>query len=76
MKIKKLNEKLNIEECFHFLRGGSISQNEYYESIKFLESLNLTDEQYSELSYIIDNYGTEKYSEGYDERRNDEGEEY
>lgn len=72
MKIKKIAEKIEIsvEDRFYFLKDLSYVK----EPIKFLKSLNLTDDQYSKLSEIIDEYGTERYREGeFDEySRNDE----
>ena len=62
MKNKKVIEKIEItvENRFYFLKDLSYVK----EPIEFLKSLNLTDEQYSKLSEIIEEYGTERYSEG------------
>ena len=62
-KIEKKFE-ISVEDRFYFLRDLPYVK----EPIEFLKSLNLTDEQYSKLSEIIEEYGSEKYSEGeYDE---------
>ena len=62
MKNKKVIEKneISVEDRFYFLRDLQYVK----EPIEFLKSLNLTDDQYSKLSEIIDEYGTERYSEG------------
>ena len=62
MKNKKVIEKIEItvENRFYFLKDLSYVK----EPIEFLKSLNLTDDQYSKLSEIIEEYGTERYSEG------------
>lgn len=62
MKNKKVVEKfeITVEDRFYYLRDLPYVK----EPIEFLKSLNLTDDQYSKLSEILEEYGTEKYSEG------------
>lgn len=58
MKINKLNEDFqnDLANKFFFITNK--------ESIKFLESLNLTNEQYSKLEEIISEYAYERYQDG------------
>ena len=77
-KVKDINYKIQLESIFYFLKGTR--ENTFIgflkEPIKFLESLNLTPEQYSELANIIEEYGQEKKREGYDDYASNEDENY
>ena len=64
-KIKKVNElnEIHLESLFYFLNNVSMSSSPtvYFE---FLKSLNLSDDQYSKLAEIMEDFGRERYSDG------------
>jgi hypothetical protein len=68
--IKKFNEhdvlEDFIENKFYWINDSRYSRNSK-KDLKFLKSLNLTMEQYSELATIMEDYGLEKYGEGCNE---------
>lgn len=64
-KIKKVNElnEIHLESLFYFLNNVSMSSSptEYFE---FLKLLNLSDDQYSKLAEIMEDFGRERYGDG------------
>jgi len=57
-KIKRFDEnEIKLRNTFYFIYDEK--------DIEFLKSLKLTDEQNANLSRLIENYGQDKYSEGY-----------
>lgn len=60
MKTKKITD---VNSTFYFLNYVKLSSSpsEYFD---FLKSLNLTQEQYSKLAEIIEDYASERYTEG------------
>lgn len=67
MKIKKINENFEneyVRKQFSLL--SIIGEVEFERQIEFLKSLNLTQEQYQNLSYLFEDFGLVRYSEGND----------
>lgn len=60
------NEKLDIDSRFDFLKGIEIwdRKKSKISAIEFLESLDLTEEQYVDLASIMEDYGYNRYSDG------------
>ena len=64
MKIKKITEdKLNLDSLFYFLNELPLSKSPK-ESIEFIKQLNLTQDQYSKLAEIMEDYARERYYDG------------
>jgi len=77
MKAKKVivENIIDVASTFNFLT----ELHDLKEPIKFLESLNLTYDQYNTLNNILEEYGMKKYHDGEDDeymRNIDSGECY
>lgn len=70
--IKPINESniSIIENQFNYFKDCSDVMNR--KGFEFLAGLNLTEDQYKELSYIIDDFGLFKYNEGYENSEMDD----
>jgi hypothetical protein len=72
MKIHKLNEDFEdyeFENLFRMLFDIEYGTNK--NSIEFLKSLNLTNEQYERLADIILEYGSNQYRDGVSDGQSD-----
>lgn len=72
-----LNEGINLDKLssiFYFIHEITGSKELKY--MEFIQSLNLTEEQYRRLASIIEDYGSTKYDDGRDGHFYDEPCEY
>jgi hypothetical protein len=65
MKIKKIEEKINLESTFYFLNElKPYSKDKPNTHIEFLKSLNLTYEQYVKIAEMMEEYGNSRFEDG------------